>query len=272
MYKPCPSLALQFLLIFVLAVGCYDSRSPREQGSDGAANPAGDEGVVDDDETADETATDGFEDLDGDGWSEPEDCDDQDAEVHPAANEVCNELDDDDDSSDDDNSSDDDDDGSSTVAPPMSASGSCTGQIWTWAANPVIAPELNVIGMYESDGGHGAPAGTTIVEVNRAGPMVLVLSSYEPVDWVLNLGPGANITQVILNGYHPSTVSGLASGTTVEHRTGPGNYLSACAYDWPGTSGTGCSTPTLVSQLQSLTGLQLNSLQGCYHGTSWTLN
>jgi len=43
----------------------------------------------------DEAASDGSPDGDGDGWSVDEDCDDSNADVHPAADESCNDVDDD---------------------------------------------------------------------------------------------------------------------------------------------------------------------------------
>jgi hypothetical protein len=36
-----------------------------------------------------------YEDADGDGWAACEECDDSDAEIHPNATEICNEIDDD---------------------------------------------------------------------------------------------------------------------------------------------------------------------------------
>ena len=131
--------------------------------------------------------------------------------------------------------------------------------------------ELNVIGVYEATtGGHGGPPGKITVDIQRTQAMVLVLSSYEPVDWTVNAVSGAQIQEVILNGYHPQTVSGLVFGIPVTTRSGPGNYLSACGYAWPSSTG-GCNTPLLVSNAESLTQLQLTSFIGCYQANSFSL-
>ena len=182
--------------------------------------------------------------------------------------------DDDDSVGDDNDSAGDDDDSTGPGDAPATGTGTCTsGAVSSWSANPALSPELNIIGMYESDGGHGAPAGTTTVQINRTGPMVLMLSSYEPVIWELTLAAGVDISEVILNGYNPSTVTGLAASTTVTDLTTPLNHLEACAYEWPIINpNSGCDTGDLISATEALTGLQLNSFLGCYHGTAWTLD
>ena len=183
--------------------------------------------------------------------------------------------DDDDSATDDDDIADDDDlgddDDSASSGPSVVTLGTCTGTVYTWTDNPVSQPELNIIGMYESTGGHGNPAGTTTVDVQRDGPMVLVLSSYEPVVWDLTVGPSTTITEIVLNGYNVSTVVGAPVGTVITDLTTPGSYWVACGYAWPSSSG-GCDTPGLVSAAQAYTGLTLSSWSGCYHGTAWTLN
>ena len=52
-------------------------------------------------------------------------------------------------------------------------------------------------------------AGTVQVFVMKsAHPIVLVLSSYEPVTWSLQLQNGAKVSHVLLSGYHASQVYG----------------------------------------------------------------
>ncbi len=128
-----------------------------------------------------------------------------------------------------------------------------------------VEAELHIVGQYEPT------AARTTVTVTRFGvPLVLVLSAYEPTEWVVELDPRVTVEQVIVNGYEPSVVMGLPPEIEVVDRTRPGNYLSACAYAWPGDD-QGCDTQGLVRGVEALTGLTLTSFQGCYSGTAFTL-
>ena len=129
-----------------------------------------------------------------------------------------------------------------------------------------IETELHIVGQYES-----ADDGETEVEVSRsAAPIVLVLSSYEPTSWRLNLAPGTQLRQVIINGYEPSVLENQPDGVEVIDLTGPGRYLSACSYVWPGDD-QGCDTGALVRGAEARTGLTLTSFQGCYSGAGFVL-
>lgn len=135
-------------------------------------------------------------------------------------------------------------------------------------------PELLVIGVYETRSDHSFdyhPQGTATVSIVNQGaaPLTLVLSSYEPTLWNLNIGSGVNINEVILNGYHSQQVSGT-SGINVTDRSGPGNYFSACAYAWPSSAG-GCDTPGLISGVEAYTGLTLTAFSGVYRATDFTV-
>ena len=116
-----------------------------------------------------------------------------------------------------------------------------------------------------------AADGETEVEVSRsAAPIVLVLSSYVSTSWRLNLAPETQLRQVIINGYEPSVLANQPDGVEVIDLTGPGRYLSACSYVWPGDD-QGCDTPGLVRGAEARTGLTLTSSQGCYSGAGFVL-
>jgi len=86
------------LVVTLLALGCVDKPAVEdtteivllddtfEISADDTAEP-GDSGV--------DTDPGGPEDIDGDGYSEVEDCDDGDAEIHPGADEHCDGVDED---------------------------------------------------------------------------------------------------------------------------------------------------------------------------------
>ncbi|MBS0454849.1 MAG: hypothetical protein JSS14_26425 [Proteobacteria bacterium] len=74
--------------------------------------------------------------------------------------------------------------------------------------------QVDVIGVYEGASATRAPAGTRAAATVRvavapsSAPLVLVLSSYEPVRWVVDNPSGRKISAVLLSGYHESSVSG----------------------------------------------------------------
>jgi hypothetical protein len=76
--------------------------------------------------------------------------------------------------------------------------------------------KTSVIGVYEgasassSSGSGSPPRGTGQVRINvqpGATPLVLVLSSYEPVNWIINSN-GRKISAILMSSYHESKVTG----------------------------------------------------------------
>ena len=305
--------------------------------ADAAINPLASELCNGLDDDCDGAIDQGFEDLetwyvdaDGDGFggeaveaceqpsgtvTDGTDCDDGDADVNPAAIEVCNEIDDDCDGTVDQDAVDavtwfrdadadgygvpdpsveaceqpsgytdnidDCDDGDATRAldcddggdpgDPAEVAMGCSGTTYRFS-NPTGEPELIVLSLYEADGGHGGPPGTVTVDIQRNADIVLVMSSYEPVEWQLTTSGGANVQEILLNGYHSQTVTGAGSiptSTRSYDQTGT-NFGASCGYSWP-YAGGGCDTNQLITGLQFHTGLTTTEFAGCYHGTSFTV-
>lgn len=109
------------------------------------------------------------------------------------------------------------------------------------SASPMLSQipsnaEVAVIGVYESKGGmHGAAkvrsAGAIRVTVLPSStPLVLVLTNYEPVRWVVQNG-GRKISAVLLSGYHEADAFGvdgspiLKIGSTHAYKMGSPEYL-----------------------------------------------
>ncbi|MEL7037352.1 MAG: hypothetical protein AAFO04_17285 [Cyanobacteria bacterium J06592_8] len=134
--------------------------------------------------------------------------------------------------------------------------------------------ELHLVGVYESHRYHRRndhPVGEAQVKVSRRGkPIILALSSYEPVNWNIQVEPGVEIEKIILNGYHDQKVTGV-SGVPIEEYSyeDTGKYLGDFVYQWSSVNPQ--KTPALVSQLNQLTGTQLTSFQGCYRGNQFEI-
>ncbi|MES2251941.1 MAG: hypothetical protein V4645_32065 [Pseudomonadota bacterium] len=105
------------------------------------------------------------------------------------------------------------------VTPP-SGPGAVPGGSFAPAPPPLLNhvpqdAQVAVVGVYESKGrGRGADAGRglNVVRVNvqpASTPLVLVLSSYEPVRWVVQ-NSGRKISAILLSGYHESEALGTA--------------------------------------------------------------
>ena len=136
-----------------------------------------------------------------------------------------------------------------------------------------IAPEIHLLGVYETHSNHGFnihPPGTARVNVTGTAstPVHLVLSSHEPVNWILE-GPGRPfISSVLINGYHVGSAQGIDPAKVV-NRTGPNN-LGAYAYAWPSASG-GSSTQMLVTRVQQHFGAPISTFAGAYSASRFTV-
>ena len=80
---------------------------------------------------------------------------------------------------------------------------------------------IETVGVYEGEGAvHGAGSaartpGTVQVMVKRGQPVILVLTSYEPVNWIVKPEPGAKVLAVLHGGYHPSQVYGAGGARII---------------------------------------------------------
>lgn len=98
----------------------------------------------------------------------------------------------------------------------LAAAGTTTGRAPV-PKMPVAEFEVHAVGVYEGTPTGGAargfqmhPTGNVTVKVNRPAtrPVVLVLTSYEPVEWKIDAPKGA-VVRVITSGYYKQQVVGL---------------------------------------------------------------
>lgn len=118
-------------------------------------------------------------------------------------------------------------------------------------------PMLSVIALYEATDCVSHSRCPVTVQVSRTyRPMVLLLSSYEPVEWVIQRAEGAVIERILLTSYYDSTVSGADDvPTDLDY----GQYTGYC---WPMCSGE--DTEIQVRAIAAALGLELASFHGTY--------
>ncbi|NES95785.1 MAG: hypothetical protein F6K32_11235 [Desertifilum sp. SIO1I2] len=162
------------------------------------------------------------------------------------------------------------------TAPAMIPAGTCgaggSGDLTQFIAQTNGASELNVLAVYEARSDHSAnnrQTGVVQVNVERQNrPMILAFSSYEPVEWQLNLAPNVQIEKIILNGYHDQNIVGAENIPVEEYSyEGTGNSFGEFPHNWDGN----LTNAPMVTQLQAMTGRNVTSFQGCYRGTEFTL-
>ncbi|WP_019140223.1 hypothetical protein [Noviherbaspirillum massiliense] len=125
--------------------------------------------------------------------------------------------------------------------------------------------QVEAVGVYQGSSGAqsmaaGRRMGHVEVRIRRsAKPLVLVLSSYEPVRWSLISEPGAKLSAVMVSGYYPSDVVG--AGTARVIRTG-----SSYAYKLDSPEYNALNRETI-----RWTGKGINVFQGGYEGRTFSV-
>jgi hypothetical protein len=124
--------------------------------------------------------------------------------------------------------------------------------------------QVEGVGVYEAANGYSSgndhKPGTIDVDIRRSlRPIVLVLTSYEPVHWKINRMPGATVTAVILSSYYPSQVEGA----------GIARVLVAGSNFAYGRGGSGYSS--LNRQIMTMIGKPIEMFQGTYSGARFSV-
>jgi hypothetical protein len=132
------------------------------------------------------------------------------------------------------------------------------------------APEVHVIGIYETSSSHSGsyhPTTDARVRIERAGDQVLVLSSYEPVRWYIDVATNVRLQAVHFIGYYNQTLASAHDNIVV---TADIATNAACGYSWP-YSGGGCDTLVMLEVARNRTAREIKSFHGCYQASEWTL-
>lgn len=126
--------------------------------------------------------------------------------------------------------------------------------------------ELHVVGHYEgrSFGRLHREAHVRVTHCNA--PIILCMTSYEPIQWHVEVDPDADLRQVILGG-REQLVSGLPDDVPVADYSRPKVTRKGIRHAYQRKPSSGSSTnsfETLGKQLQELTGLPICTFQGAY--------
>jgi hypothetical protein len=123
-------------------------------------------------------------------------------------------------------------------------------------------PFLHVVSVYQTHAMHSfscSPEGVFRVRVLNPGDHVLVLGSYEPAHWVVDLASEVRLLRVLITGYHRAGWS-VPEGVAVEDLTYPTTGISSpIAASFPSAE-----ADQLISLAQARTGLTISSLSTAY--------
>jgi len=152
--------------------------------------------------------------------------------------------------------------GQAPAAPAATASSVYPGPLGELARNA----DIEAVGVYQGgDVGKGrgvsARTGTVQVRVRRsARPVVLSLSAYEPVRWVLTVEPGAKLVAVLSSGYYEPEV--LGAGTARVYRIGRHYAYKRGSQEFADLDG----------EVARWTGKRIGVFQGDYSGGSFVIS
>ena len=117
--------------------------------------------------------------------------------------------------------------------------------------------KVEAAGVYETK--DRSPSGISVIVKKSDKPLVLMLSSYEPVRWNLIKEPGANLVAIIATGYNLPVVTGAGATKAMIKR---GNY----AYQPSGPEYTALNNDAIM-----WTGKSISKFQGTYGGVAFSV-
>ncbi|MEM6994936.1 MAG: hypothetical protein AAF721_30770 [Myxococcota bacterium] len=142
----------------------------------------------------------------------------------------------------------------------------------TWRNQDPAQAQLWVGAVYQTRDDHAFnyhPMGAGTVSWTRPGNNVLVLGSYEPTTWDLEVSGDGELQTVIAIGYHTQVVNAPEGVEVVTHAWVDGDCYFECGYSLPGDGG-GCEGEDLVALAEHLTGRILTGFDGCYDATEFS--
>lgn len=126
---------------------------------------------------------------------------------------------------------------------------------------PVVSdvPEIHMVGLYEASSAHHAIAPAKVNVTYTGAPIILALTSYEPVEWQIEISPDVQIDQVIVSGYYEQRVTGLPDSVPIWNESRKQGGQAFYAY-----KRTDSSFRKAVKRLHELAGRSVLTFQGAY--------
>lgn len=136
-----------------------------------------------------------------------------------------------------------------------------TNTLFSDLANKV---QVEGVGVYQGKSANHSfanhPMGYVEVRIrSSAKPIVLVLSSYEPVNWRLVSEPGAKLATVLISGYHSSNVVGAGTARVIVAGSASAYKLGDSGYN------------SLNNEVVKYIGKGIDIFQGKYEGDSFSV-
>ena len=149
--------------------------------------------------------------------------------------------------------------------------------------NVVVGQQaLHIVGVFQADKSmHQRPfsfpvtlyerTGSASVSFDLPGSNELVLSSYEPTNWTVAIGPIGSLDRIIAVGYFPQNVRVTGTGRSIPVLRFDRTELRRqdiyfCGFSFPDV-GLLCDTNRLIADMEQITGLQMASFDGCYQAS-----
>lgn len=128
-------------------------------------------------------------------------------------------------------------------------------------AYPVVTDvtEIHMVGLYEASSAHHAIAPARVRVTYTGAPIILTLTSYEPVEWQVEVAADVQIEQVIVSGYYEQRVTGLPDSVPVWNESRKQGRQTFYTYQR-----TDSSFRRSVKRLHELTGRSVLTFQGAY--------
>lgn len=132
--------------------------------------------------------------------------------------------------------------------------------------------ELHVVGIYDAYNDATGSNGPASVHIDRAGSIVLFLSSYSEAQWTVTAGPDTILESIVVSGYETVSVDGPAGVPVYTMIAEQSGSFVGCGYEYPDQDpNSGCESPELITSIEHLLGQPAISFHGCYAASDFNI-